>query len=307
MPHALRREKIQVVFVTTALFNQIASQEPAAFCSVRDVLTGGDIASPLHMRAVLSAGGPQRLLNVYGPTENTTFTTWHQVTQVEDAARSIPIGRPVANTQTYVLDRWLNQLPVGTPGELYIGGDGLALGYLERPELTAERFIPNPFGPPGERLYRTGDLAQLLPDGSLEFLGRIDQQVKLRGFRIELGEIESTLLEHPVVRQAVVVVRQKSCWRKNPGRLPGQPLRSCPRSRRVARFPAHTLTGFYASFSLRLYDRPPAHLQRENRPAGVARTGRLWSGFRSNAAAIRRRLRKPLDAHLAGCLRRGAN
>jgi amino acid adenylation domain-containing protein len=209
----IRRENIQVAFVTTALFNQIASLEPAAFQSVRDVLTGGDTASPVHMRAVLSAGGPRRLLNVYGPTENTTYTTWHSVVEVEDVTRSIPIGRPVANTHTYVLDRWLNLLPVGIPGELYIGGDGLALGYLERPELTAERFIPDPFSPDplgqtGQRLYRTGDLAQYLPDGSLEFLGRIDQQVKLRGFRVELGEIESALVEHPTVQQAVVLVRQ---------------------------------------------------------------------------------------------------
>jgi amino acid adenylation domain-containing protein len=210
----LRRENIQVVFVTTALFNGIAAQDPAAFCSVRDVLTGGEIASPLHMRAVLSAGAPQRLLNLYGPTENTTYTTWHQVHEVQDAARPIPIGRPVANTQVCVLDRWLNPLPVGVPGELYIGGDGLALGYLGRPELTAERFIPDPFGSFGGRLYRTGDLAQLLPDGSLEFLGRIDQQVKMRGFRIELGEIESILVEHPAVRGAVVIARESPVGEK---------------------------------------------------------------------------------------------
>lgn len=210
----LRREKIQVVWVTAALFNQIASIEPAAFRSVRDVLTGGDIVSPMHMRQVLSAGGPQRLLNGYGPTENTTFTTWHQVNEIEDVNRSIPIGRPVANTQTYILDRWLNLLPVGIPGELYVGGDGLALGYLQRSELTAERFVPNPFGEPGQRMYRTGDLAKVLSDGSIEFLGRIDQQVKLRGFRVELGEIESALIEHPAVQQAVVVLRESSSGEK---------------------------------------------------------------------------------------------
>lgn len=210
----LRREKIQVVWVTAALFNQIASIEPAAFRSVRDVLTGGDIVSPMHMRQVLSAGGPQRLLNGYGPTENTTFTTWHQVNEIEDVNRSIPIGRPVANTQTYILDRWLNLLPVGIPGELYVGGDGLALGYLQRPELTAERFVPNPFGEPGQRMYRTGDLAKVLSDGSIEFLGRIDQQVKLRGFRVELGEIESALIEHPAVQQAVVALRESSSGEK---------------------------------------------------------------------------------------------
>ncbi len=110
---ALRREKIQVAFVTTALFNHIASLEPDAFGSVRDVLTGGETASPLHMRSVLRAGGPQRLLNMYGPTENTTFATWHQVIEVEDVTRSIPIGRPVANTQTYILDRCFNLCRLG--------------------------------------------------------------------------------------------------------------------------------------------------------------------------------------------------
>ncbi len=200
----LKRERIHIVWVTTALFNQIVSVDKTAFQTVRDVLVGGEAVSPIWMREVLRSGSPQRLLNMYGPTENTTFTTWYQVVNVEDVTRSIPIGSPVANTHAYVLDHWLNLLPVGIPGELYIGGDGLALGYFERPELTAERFVPDPFGQPGQRLYRTGDLAKVLPDGSLEFLGRIDQQVKLRGFRVELGEIETILIEHPAVQQAVV-------------------------------------------------------------------------------------------------------
>jgi len=206
----LRRQQINVVFVPTALFNQIASVEPAAFQTVREVLVGGETASPQHMRQVLKAGAPQRLLNLYGPTENTTFTTCQQVAEVEDESRSIPIGRPVANTQIYILDRGLDITPVGSPGELYIGGDGLALGYIRRPELTAERFIPDPFGGIGQRLYRTGDLAQYMPDGNIEFLGRIDQQVKLRGFRVELGEIEIVLQGHPAIQQAVVVARDGS-------------------------------------------------------------------------------------------------
>jgi len=210
----LLREKIQVMDLTTALFHQIASLQPAAFQSLRVLLVGGEIASPVHMHQVLNAGSPQHLINVYGPTESTTFTTWYQVDQVQDVTHSIPIGRPVANTQTYILDRWLNPLPVGIPGELYIGGDGLALDYFGRPELTAERFIPDPFsfeifGQSGQRLYRTGDLVQYLPDGVIEFLGRIDQQVKLRGFRVELGEIETALVEHPAVQQAVVVLRER--------------------------------------------------------------------------------------------------
>ncbi|MGB7293372.1 MAG: amino acid adenylation domain-containing protein [Thermodesulfobacteriota bacterium] len=146
------------------------------------------------------------LLNVYGPTETTVYSTFYQVVKQNG---SVPIGRPIANTKIFILDKSYNPVPIGIAGELHIGGDGLSRGYLNRPDLTAEKFMPNPFSEePGERLYKTGDLARYLPDGNIAFLGRIDLQVKIRGYRIETGEIEFVLREHPRVRDAVVVTRE---------------------------------------------------------------------------------------------------
>ncbi|HXM71453.1 MAG TPA: AMP-binding protein, partial [Thermoanaerobaculia bacterium] len=144
-----------------------------------------------------------RLINGYGPTECTTFACCHPVLTPGIPGESVPIGRPIANTQAYILDALLRPLPIGVPGELYLGGDGLARGYFNRAELTAERFIPDPISHrPGARVYRTGDRARYLPDGNIVFLGRDDDQVKIRGFRVELGEIEATLAAHPAVREA---------------------------------------------------------------------------------------------------------
>jgi amino acid adenylation domain-containing protein len=150
-----------------------------------------------------------RLINEYGPTETVVGCCVYEVPPSGDMPKVIPIGRPIANTRLYILDRYLNPVPVGVPGELFIGGAGVGRGYLNRPELTAEKFIPDPFGATtGSRLYRSGDLARYLPDGTIDFLGRIDQQVKVRGFRIELGEIEATLLQHPAVNECVVLARE---------------------------------------------------------------------------------------------------
>ncbi len=211
-PQDLAREiadrGITAMFVTTALFNQLSQHAPGIFRGVRHVLFGGEAANPNCVRDVLQQGPPARLLNAYGPTETTTFATWFEVREVPPGAQNVPIGRPISNTTVYVLDPRGQPVPVGVPGELYIGGEGLARGYWNRPELTAERFVPDPFGgSPDGRLYRTGDRVRWLPDGTIEFLGRIDRQVKIRGFRVEPAEVEAVLAAHPLVKECAVVVR----------------------------------------------------------------------------------------------------
>lgn len=182
--------------------------------SLNLMVTGGEAVAADKVAAWTESTGSQtRYINAYGPTEITVTATTHvgspDVAELKRLAR-VPIGRPVPNTQLYLLDRYLQPVPVGTTGELYIGGNGLARGYLNRPELTAEQFIPNPFSrDAGARLYRTGDLARYLPNGDVEFLGRTDEQVKVRGFRIELGEIEAVLSLHAGVSEGVVVARQE--------------------------------------------------------------------------------------------------
>jgi amino acid adenylation domain-containing protein len=203
----LHEHKISVIFLTTALFNQLARDQPTIFQGMRQVLFGGEAVEPKWVAKILNHGPPQRLLHVYGPTENTTFTTWYLVTAVPEGVTNIPIGCPIANTQVYVLDQNQQPVPIGVPGELYIGGAGLAQGYLNRPQLTTEKFISNPFSS-HSRLYKTGDLVRYLPDGNIEFLGRIDNQVKIRGFRIELGEIEAVLASHPTIQETVVIVQE---------------------------------------------------------------------------------------------------
>jgi len=202
----LREHQVTSMFLTSALFTRMAREVPGAFAGMSELLVGGEAVDPVAARTVLAAQPPRRLLNGYGPTESTTFAAWHHIQEVPEGAASIPIGRPLANTTLYVLDRWFAPVPPGAVGELCIGGDGLARGYLGRPELTAERFAPHPFET-GERLYRTGDLVRLRSDSALELLGRIDHQIKLRGFRIELGEIEATLASHPAVRECAAAVR----------------------------------------------------------------------------------------------------
>ncbi|MFB2939110.1 amino acid adenylation domain-containing protein [Aerosakkonemataceae cyanobacterium BLCC-F154] len=204
---SLQTEGITILFITTALFNKIVQEVPSAFRHLRYLLFGGEAVDTRRVRQLLAVDEPQKLLHVYGPTENTTFSTWYHIQQIKPKAETVPIGRSIANTQSYILDRYLQPVPIGVTGELYLGGTGLARGYLNRPDLTSERFISHPFVE-NERLYKTGDLARYLPDGNIQFLGRIDHQVKIRGFRIELGEIETVLSQHPQVQQVVVIVRE---------------------------------------------------------------------------------------------------
>jgi acyl-CoA synthetase (AMP-forming)/AMP-acid ligase II len=211
--------------MTAGLFNQYADGLGEVWSRLRYLAVGGDVLDADVIARVLHESPPQHLVNGYGPTETTTFAITHEITEVAKGAKNIPIGRPIANTQIYILDCHGEPVPIGVTGEIYIGGKGLAHGYLNRPDLTAERFVPFRIeghstwqpattdnsaqaGESAIRVYRTGDLGRYQADGTIEFLGRNDFQVKLRGYRIELGEIESYLTRHPSIREAVVLARE---------------------------------------------------------------------------------------------------
>jgi amino acid adenylation domain-containing protein len=211
----IHEDGINVLFVTTALFNHHAQSKPDCFAALGTLLFGGEAVSPGAVATVVRNGMPKRLLHVYGPTETTTFSVWYPVMSEPLAgAVTVPIGRGFADTRLYVLTPTLQPVPVGAQGELFVAGEGLARGYLDRDDLSAERFLKDPFArelgasDASARMYKTGDLVRWLPDGSLEFLGRRDSQIKLRGFRIELGEIESKLAAQPNVREALVLLRE---------------------------------------------------------------------------------------------------
>jgi len=213
-------EKITTLWLTAGLFNLMVDHQLESLRSVRQLLAGGDVLSVSHLRTALKALKQIRLINGYGPTEGTTFTCCHTITAT-DLDTTVPIGYPLPHTQIYVLDADLQRVPAGIPGELYIGGAGIARGYLNQPALTAERFIPNPFYDVRQQsaadsfyLYKTGDRVRYRADGALEYLGRIDQQVKIRGFRIEPGEIEAALENHPAIQQVTVVVNGKGAEQK---------------------------------------------------------------------------------------------
>jgi len=198
----IEQHGVNTFFVTTGLFDQWSYQLPKKDC-LRWILTGGDVTSPASVQRVYEALPSVHISNIYGPTENTTFSTYFPIARDADFAQSLPIGNKINGTSLHVLDRAQQPLPAGAIGELYCGGPGVARGYLNQAALTAEKFVTID----GERLYRTGDLVRMLPDGNVAFIGRADNQVKIRGFRIELGEIEAKLLRVPGVRDVFVVAK----------------------------------------------------------------------------------------------------
>ncbi|WP_272037596.1 non-ribosomal peptide synthetase [Paenibacillus sp. JJ-100] len=202
---ALQQQEITTLWLTSPLFTQFAQHKPSMFRSVSYLIVGGDVLSPKHIQQVREQSGPLTVVNGYGPTENTTFSCCFVIDKAY--GNSVPIGPPISNSTAYIVDKYGNLNPVGVPGELWVGGDGVARGYINNEELSAQKFFSNPFVP-GDRVYRTGDAAKWLPDGSIEFIGRMDNQVKIRGFRIETGEVENVLLSHPSVKEAVILVKQ---------------------------------------------------------------------------------------------------
>lgn len=202
------QENISTAWLTASLFNMLINTKPDCLINLSEILTGGEALSPHHIHKALKYLPKTKLINGYGPTENTTFTSCYKIPQsLSTECTSIPIGKPLNKTTIHILDQKLQPVSPGEEGELFTGGDGLALGYLNRIELTSEKFIHNPNSDAPDRLwFKTGDIVRQLQDGNLDYVGRIDDQVKIRGFRIELGEICSTLISHPQIADAVITM-----------------------------------------------------------------------------------------------------
>ena len=279
-PHGLRalvqQQRVTVLHLTAGLFHQVVEVLGDVLAGLRMLLVGGDAVDPHVVRQVLERYRPRQVVHCYGPTESTTFATTYEVTAVAPGAARLPIGRPIGNTRVYVLDRHGQPVPRGVIGELCIGGAGVADGYLHRPELTAERFVCDPFSPQaGARMYRTGDLARHLPDGNLELVGRDDHQVKIRGYRVELGEIEARLAQHAAVREAVVVAREDAAGDR---RLVAYVVAAADAasSELVAtlrRAPRRAAAGVHGAGGVRAAGGAAADAQRQGGLAGAARAG----------------------------------
>ena len=201
---AIEDQKITTLWLTAPLFNQLTEQNPKIFDGVRNLLVGGDALSPKHINRIRDIYKDLNIINGYGPTENTTFSVCNIIDK--EYKHNIPIGIPISNSTAYVVDKFDNLMPVGIPGELVVGGEGVARGYLNAKEMTDKKFIKMDFAPE-QTIYRTGDMARWLPNGTIEFLGRIDNQVKIRGYRIEIGEIENHLLKYDMIKEGAVLVK----------------------------------------------------------------------------------------------------
>ncbi|WP_410667666.1 amino acid adenylation domain-containing protein [Amycolatopsis sp. cmx-4-68] len=275
-------EGVTNLWLTAGMFHEVAAADPGVFAGLRRLVSGGDVLSPEQCARVLRRAPHLELVNGYGPTEGTTFTTCHRI-RAADGWRPVPIGRPITGTRCLVLDAGLDPVPAGVPGELYVGGSGLARGYLNRPGLTADRFVADPSGR-GARLYRTGDVVRWRAGAGwvLDFLGRSDDQVKIRGFRIEVGEVEAALRRHPDVGEAVVLAREDTPGHK---RLAGYVVARRPVDPGALRdflgtsLPAHLVPG-----ALVLLDRfpltPQGKVDRRALPAPRPRTARAHTAPR---------------------------
>ncbi|MFE2289624.1 amino acid adenylation domain-containing protein [Streptomyces sp. NPDC059452] len=204
----LHEKGVTAIWITAGLFHEIVDSDVRVLAGLRLIMSGGDTLSPAHCEKVVAQVPGARMINGYGPTEGTVFTSLFVVNDNYRGSGPMPIGTPVAGTAVYVLDPELRPVPPGVTGELYLTGDGMARGYVNRPGITAERFVADPFGEPGARMYRSGDLVRWLPDGNLDFVSRTDFQVKIRGLRIELGEIEAVAASYPGIAQALVLARE---------------------------------------------------------------------------------------------------
>ncbi|MGE7888632.1 non-ribosomal peptide synthetase [Bacillus cereus] len=200
----ISKHSVNTMWLTSPLFNQLCNEDITLFEKLENLIVGGDVLLASNISRILDEVPHLKIINGYGPTENTTFSTTYLI---KNKCENIPIGKPIANSKAFILNKYHQLQPIGIPGELYLGGDGLSKGYLNNNNLTKEKFIQNPFNS-NEMIYKSGDLARWLPDGNIEFLGRIDKQVKIRGFRVEPGEVERIMLKHPKVKEAVVLVNE---------------------------------------------------------------------------------------------------
>ena len=291
---ALQQYQVTTLWLTAGLFHLMVNERVQDLRGVRQLLAGGDVLGLRQVQKVLQELPETRLINGYGPTEGTTFTCCYAMQGSGPGGSSVPIGRPIANTQVHILDATLQPVGIGVAGELYIGGDGLARGYWRRPELTAENFVPNPFSAePGTRLYRSGDRARWLGDGNLEFYGRVDYQAKIRGYRVELEEIESVLQEQAGVQQAVVVVRAEGGGEKRlvgyvvaePAAASASQLRTYLRSK-LPEYMVPSAWVFLQQFPLT----PNGKVDRHALPAPEGRRPRLAEPYMAPRTAIERLL-----------------